>query len=62
MTMARDIACVGDVDESETSSGDCQGCNFMRVRVVIDVLKPLCRGQKIALRSGEESWVSFKYE
>ena len=45
MTMARDIASiVGDVDENETSRGDCEGCNFMRFRVVIDVAKPLCKG------------------
>ena len=45
MTVARDIASImGDVDESETSSGDCEGSNFMRVRVVIDVSKPSCRG------------------
>lgn len=63
MTVTRDIASiVGDVDESEMSSGDCEGSNFMRVRVAIDVSKPLCRGRKIALRSGEGSWVSFKYE
>ena len=34
----------------------------MRIRVNIDVTKPLCRGRKIVLQNREESWVSFKYE
>jgi len=34
----------------------------MWVKVKIDVTKPLCRGRKIGLSNGEESWVSFKYE
>lgn len=46
---------LGNVDESETDSGDHEGCNFMRVMVVIDVSEPLCRGRKIAWRSGKES-------
>ena len=45
VTVAKDIALgVGDLDESETNSGDRERCNFMRVMVVIDVSKPLCRG------------------
>ena len=63
VTVAKDIALVvGNVDESETDSGDCERCNFMRVMVVIDVLDPLCRGRKISWTSGKESWVSFKYK
>lgn len=34
----------------------------MRVKVKVDVTKPLCRGRKIGLCNGEEIWVSFKYE
>ena len=39
-----------------------QGGSFIRVRVEIDILLPLCRGRVITLESGEKSWVSFKYE
>ena len=44
-------------DEEET-----EGDNFMRVRVTIDISKPLCRGRVISLDSGKELWVPFKYE
>ena len=63
VTVAKDIASVvGNVDESETDNGDREGCNFMRVMVVIDVSEPLCRGRKIAWRSGKESQMIFKYK
>ncbi|XP_075640319.1 uncharacterized protein At4g02000-like [Castanea sativa] len=38
------------------------GRSFMRLRVVIDVSLPLCRGRLISFDEGEEGWVSFKYE
>jgi len=44
-------------DENE-SKGD----GFVRIKVTIDVSKPLCRGRVISLDSGKELWVSFKYE
>ena len=38
------------------------GGGFMRVRVLVDVSQPLCRGRVICLEDGKELWVSFKYE
>ena len=38
------------------------GGTFLRVKVEVDVTKPLCRGRKIALNDDDETWVSFKYE
>ena len=46
-----------DIDEGETDGG-----SFLRMKVTIDVNKPLCRGRLISLSHGEQSWVSFKYE
>ena len=34
----------------------------MRVRVVVDVTKPLSRGRMITWDQGREGWVSFMYE
>ena len=45
------------IDEGETDGG-----SFLRVKVVIDISKPLCRGRRIFLSRGEQSLVSFKYE
>lgn len=39
-----------------------EGSNFIRLRVEVNVTKPLCQGRMITFRSGQESWVSFKYE
>ena len=55
-------AAVGEVEhvgETEEEKG-CEG--YMRVRVKIDIAKPLCRGRKAQLPSGKETWISFKYE
>ena len=35
---------------------------FLRVRVNVDISKPLCRAKKISFRRGERLWVSFQYE
>jgi len=39
-----------------------EGGDHLRVHVVIDITKPLCRGLKITLDGGNTGWVSFKYE
>ncbi len=53
---------VGEVEqvaESEEEKGY-EGC--MRIRVKVDISKPLCRGRKARLASSRETWISFKYE
>nr|POF12390.1 uncharacterized protein CFP56_52682 [Quercus suber] len=44
-------------DEAEMKGGQ-----FMRVRVAVDVTKPLCRGRMITWDQGRDRWVSFMYE
>lgn len=39
-----------------------EGDGFIRVRVKVDISKPLCHGWVISLENGGELWVSFKYE
>lgn len=39
-----------------------KGGNFMRVRVAVDITKPLNRGRMITWDQGQEGWVSFMYE
>ncbi|XP_075665196.1 uncharacterized protein At4g02000-like [Castanea sativa] len=38
------------------------GGSFMRVRVLVDISLPLCRGRVIALDDNREQWVTFRYE
>ena len=61
--VAKDIfSMVGKVINCEAEDEEYMRGNFIRVRVNVDITKPLCRGQKLGLSNGEESWVSFKYE
>ena len=50
---------VGQV-QKQPQTEECGG--FMRVRVLVDVTQPLCRGRVISLDDDKELWVSFKYE
>ena len=38
------------------------GGSFIRVRVLININTPLCRGWRFFSSQGEQGWVSFKYE
>ena len=53
---------IGEVLPSPTQEEEGSNGKFMRVRVRMDITKPLCRGRKIGLGSGAEGWVSFQYE
>uniref|UniRef100_A0A803MW53 CCHC-type domain-containing protein n=1 Tax=Chenopodium quinoa TaxID=63459 RepID=A0A803MW53_CHEQI len=53
--------CIGeciDVDESDPLCWD----EFMRVKVMVNINKPLRRGMKIAVEDGCAKWIGFKYE
>ena len=53
---------LGMVEHAPESVEDRGGGPCMRVRVLIDITKPLCRGRKILIDDELERWVSFKYE
>ena len=38
------------------------GGDFLWIRFEVHVLKPLCKGCRVALNDKDEVWVSFKYE
>lgn len=38
------------------------GEGFIRVRVVVDVTRPIYRGRVVTLENGKKTCVSFKYE
>lgn len=51
---------MGDVQEVD--SDGIRWNTSARVRVLLDVIKPLCRVQKIALKNGDVAMVELKYE
>ena len=60
--VAEDICGNAGLMDKSTQLSEMMGGSFMRVRVVIDVSFPLCRGRMISFDEGDEAWVSFKYE
>ena len=59
--VAEDICGNAGIVDKSTQLSEMMGGSFMRVRVVIDVSLPLCRGRMISFDEGDEAWVSFKY-
>ena len=63
MDMAKEIVSLaGEVVEDVVDEGQQVKYNFMRIRVIIDLTKPLCRGRRITTAKGGDGWVSFRYE
>ena len=52
---------LGEVSEMENPK-ELVGNDFVRVKVEVDISKPLRRGCKIEIEEDSERWVSFKYE
>ncbi len=44
-------------EDEGTSAG-----NFVRIRILINISEPLCRGRLVGLGGGRDMWISFKYE
>ena len=53
---------IGEVQSGVKEWGTQDGSSFMRIRVLVDTSKPLCRGRKICIEDGTVGWVRFKYE
>ncbi|XP_021808570.1 uncharacterized protein At4g02000-like [Prunus avium] len=54
--------CMGEcIDVTQGQEGECMG-RFLRVRVKMDITKPLKWGTKISLPSGQQERVDFRYE
>ena len=52
----------GEVQQGLREWGNQEGSTFMRIRIGVNLTKPLCRGRKIHHEDGEIGWVRFKYE
>ena len=52
---------IGTVTRGEENS-DKEGGRFVRVRVTVNIQKPLCRGRVVSLDDGKDLWIPFKYE
>jgi hypothetical protein len=53
---------IGEVLPSPNQEEEAVNGKYLRVRVRVDITKPLCHGRKISLGNGAEDWVSFQYE
>ena len=52
---------MGDILKSNGAT-DNDGGSFFRVRVMVNITSPLCRGKVITLPNGNKHWVKFRYE
>ena len=52
---------IGEVHQPK-DTGEMRGGSFMRVRVEVDITKPLCKGRKISWDQSCEGWAAFMYE
>ncbi len=53
---------MGTVVRTSEADEEFGGGRIMRVRVQVELSKPLCRDCKLVLANGGERWISFKYE
>uniref|UniRef100_A0A2N9HDU2 Reverse transcriptase domain-containing protein n=1 Tax=Fagus sylvatica TaxID=28930 RepID=A0A2N9HDU2_FAGSY len=53
---------IGEVLTTTDSDEELGGGRVMRIRVKVNINKPLCRGRKIGLANGKDSWAAFRYE
>jgi hypothetical protein len=53
---------IGYVEKVAASDDERGGENCMRIRVRVDVTRPLCRGRIVKLEVGKTGWVAFRYE
>uniref|UniRef100_A0A2N9I833 Reverse transcriptase domain-containing protein n=1 Tax=Fagus sylvatica TaxID=28930 RepID=A0A2N9I833_FAGSY len=56
------VSSLGRVEQISNGDTNADGGQAMRIRVRLDVTKPLCRGRKARLEKGHETWIFFKYE
>ncbi len=52
---------VGYVEEVDVTEGEAGWGEFLRVRVMVDVTKPLAKGRMLHVK-GQSLWIDFKYE
>ncbi len=53
---------IGAVLRTQEQDEDSGSGRWMRVRVQVDISKPLIRGRRIGLANGGDGWASFQYE
>ncbi|XP_030970995.1 uncharacterized protein At4g02000-like [Quercus lobata] len=59
---AKEISTTAGQVVSTKDNAESGGEGFIRVRVVVDVTQPICRGRVVTLENKKKTWVSFKYE
>ena len=55
-------ATLGEVEKVDANGSGFRLGSFLRIRVQLDITKPLCRGRKVRLGEHGMKWVEFKYE
>ena len=43
-------------------ASELKGATFIRVRVLVNILEPICHGRRVIFGQNSEGWISFQYE
>ncbi len=61
-TVATIGSSLGSIVQGVESGANVDGGTAMRIRVSLDITKPLCRGRKARFEKDRETWIAFRYE
>ncbi len=53
---------IGEVEKVAARDDERGGENCIRIRVRMDVMRPLCRERMVKMEEGKKRWVAFRYE
>jgi hypothetical protein len=53
---------LGSIVQVAEGEANVEGGTVMRLRVNLDITKPLCRGRKVRFEKDRETWITFRYE
>ena len=53
---------IGMIEKVDVGSKGFSMGKYLRIRVTIDISKPLCRGRVVRMGALEKGWVDFRYE
>ena len=58
----RIVGSLGTIEKVDIGGKGFSVSKYLRVRIVVDITQPLCRGRSLRMGGGKASWVDFQYE
>lgn len=58
----RIVGSLGTIEKVDIGGKGFSVSKYLRVRIVVDITQPLCRGRSVRMGGGKAGWVDFRYE